>query len=338
MAIACGNCFILKPSERDPSSALYIAELALEAGLPAGVLNVVQGDKDAVDTLLTDPRVHAVSFVGSTPIAQSIYATGCAHGKRVQALGGAKNHAIVMPDADIENAVNALMGAAYGSCGERCMAIPLVVAVGDAAADAIVAGLQAEIDKMKVGAGTDAGSDMGPLITKQHLEKVTGYVEQGIAQGAKLVVDGRNVKVAGHESGYFLGPCLFDHVTPDMTIYKEEIFGPVLGVVRVKTLQEGMDLVDAHEYGNGTCIFTRDGEAARYFTDNILVGMVGVNVPLPVPVAYHSFGGWKRSLFGDLSAYGPDAVRFYTKRKTITQRWPSAGVREGTVFNFPSNR
>ena len=338
MAIACGNCFILKPSERDPSSALYIAELALEAGLPAGVLNVVQGDKDAVDTLLTDPRVHAVSFVGSTPIAQSIYATGCAHGKRVQALGGAKNHAIVMPDADIDNAVNALMGAAYGSCGERCMAIPLVVAVGDAAADAIVAGLQAEIDKMKVGAGTDAGSDMGPLITKQHLEKVTGYVEQGIAQGAKLVVDGRNVKVAGHESGYFLGPCLFDHVTPDMTIYKEEIFGPVLGVVRVKTLQEGMDLVDAHEYGNGTCIFTRDGEAARYFTDNILVGMVGVNVPLPVPVAYHSFGGWKRSLFGDLSAYGPDAVRFYTKRKTITQRWPSAGVREGTVFNFPSNR
>ena len=338
MAIACGNCFILKPSERDPSSALYIAELALEAGLPAGVLNVVQGDKDAVDTLLTDPRVHAVSFVGSTPIAQSIYATGCAHGKRVQALGGAKNHAIVMPDADIENAVNALMGAAYGSCGERCMAIPLVVAVGDAAADAIVAGLQAEIAKMKVGAGTDAGSDMGPLITKQHLEKVTGYVDQGIAQGAKLVVDGRNVKVAGHEAGYFLGPCLFDHVTPDMTIYKEEIFGPVLGVVRVKTLQEGMDLVDAHEYGNGTCIFTRDGEAARYFTDNILVGMVGVNVPLPVPVAYHSFGGWKRSLFGDLSAYGPDAVRFYTKRKTITQRWPSAGVREGTVFNFPSNR
>lgn len=252
--------------------------------------------------------------------------------------GERKNHAIVMPDADIDNAVNALMGAAYGSCGERCMAIPLVVAVGDAAADAIVAGLQAEIAKMKVGAGTDAGSDMGPLITKQHLEKVTGYVEQGIAQGAKLVVDGRNVKVAGHEAGYFLGPCLFDHVTPDMTIYKEEIFGPVLGVVRVKTLQEGMDLIDAHEYGNGTCIFTRDGEAARYFTDNILVGMVGVNVPLPVPVAYHSFGGWKRSLFGDLSAYGPDAVRFYTKRKTITQRWPSAGVREGTIFNFPSNR
>ena len=338
MAVACGNCFILKPSERDPSSTLRIAELALEAGLPPGVLNVVNGDKEAVDTLLTDPRVKAVSFVGSTPIAEYIYATGCAHGKRVQALGGAKNHAVVMPDADIANAVNALMGAAYGSCGERCMAIPLVVAIGDATADAVVAALKIEIAKMKVGPGTDATSDMGPLVTKPHFEKVKGYVDQGVKEGATLVVDGRSVQVAGYEAGYFLGPCLFDHVKPGMVIYQEEIFGPVLGVMRVKTLQEAMDLIDAHEYGNGTCLFTRDGEAARYFTDNIQVGMVGVNVPLPVPVAYHSFGGWKRSLFGDLHAYGPDAVRFYTKRKTITQRWPSAGVREGTVFSFPSSR
>jgi malonate-semialdehyde dehydrogenase (acetylating)/methylmalonate-semialdehyde dehydrogenase len=338
MAIVCGNTFVLKPSERDPSSALRVAELAIEAGLPAGVLNVVNGDKEAVDTLLTDDRVKAVSFVGSTPIAQYIYATGCAHGKRVQALGGAKNHAVVMPDADIGNAVNALMGAAYGSCGERCMAIPLVVAVGDATADAVVAGLRAEIARMKVGAGTDADSDMGPLVSKAHFEKVRGYVDQGVAEGASLLVDGRNVKVPGHDEGYFLGPCLFDHVKPGMKIYQDEIFGPVLGVVRVATLQQAMDLIDSHEYGNGTCIFTRDGEAARYFSDNILVGMVGVNVPLPVPVAYHSFGGWKRSLFGDLGAYGPDAVRFYTKRKTITQRWPSAGVREGAVFSFPSNR
>ena len=338
MAVACGNTFVLKPSERDPSSTLRIAELALEAGLPPGVLNVVHGDKEAVDTLLTDPRVKAVSFVGSTPIAEYIYSTGCAHGKRVQALGGAKNHAVVMPDADIANAVSALMGAAYGSCGERCMAIPLVVAIGDDTADAVVAALKVEIAKMKVGPGTDASSDMGPLVTKPHYEKVKGYVDQGVKEGATLVVDGRGAKVAGHEDGYFLGPCLFDHVKPGMVIYQEEIFGPVLGVMRVKALQEAMDLIDAHEYGNGTCIFTRDGEAARYFTDNILVGMVGVNVPLPVPVAYHSFGGWKRSLFGDLHAYGPDAVRFYTKRKTITQRWPSAGVREGTVFSFPSSR
>jgi malonate-semialdehyde dehydrogenase (acetylating)/methylmalonate-semialdehyde dehydrogenase len=338
MAVACGNTFILKPSERDPSSALLVAELALQAGLPPGVLNVVHGDKEAVDTLLTDPRVKAISFVGSTPIAEYIYATGCAHGKRVQALGGAKNHAVVMPDADIANAVSALMGAAYGSCGERCMAIPLVVAVGDATADAMVAGLKVEIAKMKVGPGTDAACDMGPLVTKAHFEKVKGYVDQGVAEGATLVVDGRGVTVPGHEGGYFLGACLFDHVKPGMVTYQEEIFGPVLGVVRVKTLQEAMDMIDAHEYGNGTCIFTRDGEAARYFTDNIQVGMVGVNVPLPVPVAYHSFGGWKRSLFGDLHGYGPDAVRFYTKRKTITQRWPSAGVREGAVFSFPSSK
>jgi malonate-semialdehyde dehydrogenase (acetylating)/methylmalonate-semialdehyde dehydrogenase len=338
MAVVCGNTFILKPSERDPSSAMLIAELALQAGLPPGVLNVVNGDKEAVDVLLSDARVQAVSFVGSTPIAQAIYGTGCANGKRVQALGGAKNHAIVMPDADIANAVSAMMGAAYGSCGERCMAVPLIVAVGDDTADKMIEGLKAEIARMHIGPGTDPKSDMGPLVTRAHFEKVKGYVDTGVAEGAKLVVDGRGIKVSGHEDGFFLGPCLFDQVKPHMTIYLEEIFGPVLGIVRVASLQEGMDLIDAHEYGNGTCIFTRDGEAARYFTDNIQVGMVGVNVPLPVPVAYHSFGGWKRSLFGDLHAYGPDGVRFYTRRKAITQRWPSAGVREGAVFSFPSSR
>lgn len=338
IAVVCGNTFVLKPSERDASSALRVAELALAAGLPPGVLNVVNGDKEAVDTLLQDPRVKAVSFVGSTPVAEYIYAEGCRHGKRVQALGGAKNHAVVMPDADIDNAVSALMGAAYGSCGERCMAVPLVVAVGDAAADAIVAGLKAEIAKMQVGPGTAPGTDMGPLVTQPHFDKVKAYVDSGVADGATLVVDGRGLIVSGHERGYFLGPCLFDHVKPGMKIYQDEIFGPVLGVVRVSTLQQAMQLIDAHEYGNGTCIFTRDGEAARYFADNIQVGMVGVNVALPVPVAYHSFGGWKRSLFGDLHAYGPDGVRFYSKRKTITQRWPSGGVREGAVFSFPSSR
>ncbi len=337
MAIVCGNCFVLKPSEKDPSSALFVAELAHDAGLPAGVLNVVNGGKEAVDTLLTDARVQAVSFVGSTPIAEYIYTTGSAHGKRVQALGGAKNHAIVMPDADLDNTVNALMGAGYGSCGERCMAISVVVAVGDEVADSVVGKLQAELATMKVGNGLSHDCDMGPLVTKDHESKVRGYVELGVEEGATLVVDGRNIRVDGHEQGFFLGGCLFDNVKPNMKVYHDEIFGPVLSVVRVSSLQEAMDLTDAHEYGNGTCIFTRDGEAARYFTDNIKVGMVGVNVPLPVPVAYHSFGGWKRSLFGDLSAYGPDAVRFYTRRKTITQRWPSAGVREGTVFTFPSN-
>ena len=338
MAVVCGNCFILKPSERDPSSALRIAELALEAGLPPGVLNVVNGDKTAVDALLQDARVKAVSFVGSTPIAEAIYAEGCKHGKRVQALGGAKNHAVVMPDADIANAVNAMMGAAYGSCGERCMAVPLIVAVGNETADRMIEGLKTEIAKMKVGPGHDNANDMGPLVTKPHFEKVKAYVDSGVAEGAKLLVDGRGLKVKGHEDGYFLGPCLFDDVRPGMKIYQEEIFGPVLGIVRAHSLDEAMQLINDHEYGNGTCIFTRDGEAARHFTDHIQVGMVGVNVPLPVPVAYHSFGGWKRSLFGDLHAYGPDAVRFYTKRKTITQRWPSAGVREGAVFSFPSNR
>ncbi|MFC5359196.1 CoA-acylating methylmalonate-semialdehyde dehydrogenase [Azospirillum himalayense] len=336
VAVACGNAFILKPSERDPGASLLVAQLAQEAGLPPGVINVVHGDKEAVDTLLTDPRVQAVSFVGSTPVAEYVYATGTAHGKRVQALGGAKNHAIVMPDADLDNAVSAIMGAAYGSCGERCMAISVVVAVGDATADRVVAMLAEQVRALKVGAGTGTGCDMGPLVTRAHFEKVKGFVDQGVAEGAELVVDGRGLVVPGHEGGFFLGGCLFDRVTPDMSVYREEIFGPVLCVVRVNTMQEGMDLIDAHEYGNGTCLFTRDGEAARYFTDAIKVGMVGVNVPLPVPVSYHSFGGWKRSLFGDLAAYGPDGVRFYTRRKTITQRWPAGGVREGAQFSFPS--
>lgn len=336
IAIACGNSFVLKPSERDPGATLLVAQLAEQAGLPPGVLNVVNGDKEAVDTLLTDPRVQAVSFVGSTPVAEHVYATATAHGKRVQALGGAKNHAIVMPDADLDNAVSALMGAAYGSCGERCMAISVVVAVGDAVADELVARLSSALRDLKVGAGTAAGCEMGPLVTRAHCEKVRAYVDQGVAEGAELVVDGRGLVVPGFENGNFLGGCLFDRVTPDMTIYKEEIFGPVLCLVRVRTMQEGMDLIDAHDYGNGTCLFTRDGEAARYFSDMIKVGMVGINVPLPVPVAYHSFGGWKRSLFGDLSAYGPDGVRFYTRRKTITQRWPAGGIREGAQFAFPS--
>jgi malonate-semialdehyde dehydrogenase (acetylating)/methylmalonate-semialdehyde dehydrogenase len=337
MAVVCGNTFVLKPSERDPSAPMLIAELFREAGLPDGVFNVVNGDKEAVDTLLHDPRVEAVSFVGSTPIAEYIYTTGTAHGKRVQALGGAKNHAIVMPDADLDNAVSALMGAAYGSCGERCMAISVAVAVGEETADALVGKLKAELADLKVGNGCDNSNDMGPLVTGPHRDKVRGYVDAGVEEGAELVVDGRGLQVEGHADGFFLGGTLFDRVTPEMSIYTDEIFGPVLCVVRAANMQEAMDLIDGHEYGNGTCIFTRDGEAARYFTDNIRVGMVGVNVPLPVPVAYHSFGGWKRSLFGDLYAYGPDAVRFYTRRKTITQRWSSGGVREKAQYTFPSN-
>jgi malonate-semialdehyde dehydrogenase (acetylating)/methylmalonate-semialdehyde dehydrogenase len=336
MAIVCGNCFILKPSERDPSAALFIAELLKQAGLPDGVMNVVNGDKVAVDTLLSDARIKAVSFVGSTPIAEYIYTQANANGKRVQALGGAKNHAIVMPDADVDNAVNQLLGAAFGSSGERCMALSVVVAVGDSVANLLVEKLAKEMSNLKVGAFSDSSNDFGPVITKQHKEKVEGYIESAEKQGATVVVDGRNPKVKGYEDGFYVGGTLLDNVTADMSSYKEEIFGPVLQVIRVKTMQDAMDLIDAHEYGNGTCIFTRDGEAARYFSDHIQVGMVGINVPLPVPVAYHSFGGWKRSLFGDLHAYGPDSVRFYTKRKTITQRWPSAGVREGIEFSMPT--
>ncbi len=337
LAIVCGNCFILKPSERDPSSTLYIAQLLQEAGLPKGVLNVVHGDKEAVDALIEAPEVKALSFVGSTPIAEYIYSEGTKRGKRVQALGGAKNHAVLMPDADLDNAVSALMGAAYGSCGERCMAISVAVCVGDQIADALVQKLIPQIKALKIGAGTSCGLDMGPLVTAAARDKVKGYIDAGVAQGASLVVDGRDLVVAGNENGYFVGGTLFDKVTPEMTIYTDEIFGPVLCIVRVGSLEAAMQLINDHEYGNGTCIFTRDGESARLFCDEIEVGMVGVNVPLPVPVAYHSFGGWKRSLFGDLHAYGPDGVRFYTRKKAITQRWPQRASHEAAQFAFPSN-
>jgi malonate-semialdehyde dehydrogenase (acetylating)/methylmalonate-semialdehyde dehydrogenase len=336
MALVCGNCFVLKPSERDPSSTLLIAELLHEAGLPPGVLSVVNGDKEAVDTLLHDPRVQAVSFVGSTPIAEYIYRTATANGKRCQALGGAKNHAIVMPDADLDNAVNSLLGAAFGSSGERCMALSVAVAVGDAVADALIEKLQDAMQGLKFGVYSERSNDFGPLITGQHRDKVVGYISSAERQGAQVVVDGRDVKVAGYESGFFVGATLIDKVTPEMESYQAEIFGPVLQVIRVATMDEAMKLINDHEYGNGTCIYTRDGEAARYFSDRILVGMVGINVTLPVPVASHSFGGWKRSLFGDLHAYGPDGVRFYTRRKTITQRWPSANLREGAEFSMPT--
>ena len=336
LAIVCGNTFVLKPSERDPSCAIFLAKLLKEAGLPDGVFNVINGDKEAVDQILDDERIKAVSFVGSTPIAEYIYSKANANGKRCQALGGAKNHAIVMPDADIDNAVNQLLGAAFGSSGERCMALSVAVAVGDKVADEIVDKMQSAMKSLKVGAFDDATNDFGPLITLQHKEKVEGYITSAAEQGADVVVDGRAPSVEGYETGFFLGATLIDKVTPEMASYKAEIFGPVLQVMRVKSMEQAMQLIDSHEYGNGTCIFTRDGEAARYFSDNIQVGMVGINVPLPVPVSYHSFGGWKRSLFGDLHAYGPDGVRFYTKRKTITQRWPSSGVREGVSFSFPS--
>ncbi|MFK8068378.1 MAG: CoA-acylating methylmalonate-semialdehyde dehydrogenase [Gammaproteobacteria bacterium] len=336
LAIVCGNCFILKPSERDPSSTLYLAELLHKAGLPKGVLNVVNGNKEAVDVLLHDERVQAISFVGSTPIANYIYSTATANGKRCQALGGAKNHAIVMPDADIENAVNQLVGAAFGSCGERCMALSVAVVVGDEVGDALVSKMQEAMKSLKVGVYSESSNDFGPLITSEHRDKVASYIDSAEQQGASIVVDGRGMTVTGFEDGFFLGGTMIDNVTPEMISYKEEIFGPVLQIVRVKTMQEAMDLIDNHEFGNGTCIFTRDGEAARYFSDHIQVGMVGINIPLPVPVAYHSFGGWKNSLFGDLFAYGPDGVRFYTRRKTITQRWPSAGVREGAEFSMPT--
>ena len=335
LALICGNTFILKPSERDPSSALFIGELLSEAGLPNGVFNLVNGDKQAVETLLTDRRVQAVSFVGSTAVAEKVYRTGTAHGKRVQALGSAKNHAVVMPDADLENAVNALLGAAYGSCGERCMAISVAVAVGHETADALAASLVERIGELTVGDGSDASNQIGPLITDEHRDRVKGYVDLGVEEGAKLIVDGRGQ--LQDEPGFFLGPCLFDHVKQHMRVYKEEIFGPVLSIVRVDRLEDAIDLIDTHDFGNGTCIFTRDGEAARYFSDHVQIGMVGINVPLPVPVAYFSFGGWKRSLFGDLHIYGPDAVRFYTRSKVITQRWPSGGVREKAKFSFPGS-
>ena len=333
MAIACGNTFILKPSEKDPSASLLMADLLKEAGLPDGVFNVIQGDKTAVDTLLSDPRVSAISFVGSTPIAEYVYRTGTQYGKRVQALGGAKNHLVVMPDADIEQAVDALMGAAYGSAGERCMAISVGVVVGDIA-DQLVARLVERTTELKIGNGIVNEPDMGPLVTGAHLEKVKGYIEKGVSEGASLIVDGRNISVAGHDNGFFIGGCLFDHVTPDMTIYKEEIFGPVLSIVRVDDFESAVQLINAHEFGNGVSLFTRDGHTAREFSTRIQVGMVGINIPIPVPVAFHSFGGWKRSLFGDHYAYGPEGVRFYTHLKTVTTRWPT-DTRSGAEFTMP---
>ncbi len=332
LAIACGNTFVLKPSEKDPSCSLKWAELLQEAGLPPGVFNVVQGDQVAVNALLADERVAAVSFVGSTPVAEHIYTTASANGKRVQALGGAKNHLVVMPDADMEQAADALVGAGYGSAGERCMAISAVVTVGDAA-EPLLEKLVPKIEALKVGAGTDNSNDMGPLITKEHCEKVRSYIDLGEEEGAKLVVDGRQHEIT-KSTGFFLGPSLFDHATRDMRIYKEEIFGPVLTMTRVATFDDAINLVNDHEYGNGTAIFTRDGDAAREFTNRIEVGMVGVNVPIPVPLAFHSFGGWKRSLFGDMSIYGMEGVRFYTRLKTITSRWPT-GIRAGAEFSMP---
>ncbi len=333
VALACGNTFILKPSEKDPSCPLRLAELMQEAGLPDGVLNVVLGDKEAVDTLLTDPRIDAVSFVGSTPVGEYIYRTGTAHGKRVQALCGAKNHMVVMPDADMDQVVDASIGAGYGSAGERCMAISVIVAVGDDTGDALIERLAPRVKALKVGPYTDASAEMGPLVTPDHHAKVRGYVEQGVKEGAELVVDGRELRVAGHDGGAFLGGCLFDKVRPEMSIYTDEIFGPVLSVVRVDSYDEAVKLVNEHEYGNGAAVFTRDGDCARDFTSSVRIGMVGVNVPIPVPVAYHSFGGWKRSLFGDHHMHGPEGVRFYTRMKSVTARWPS-GIRTGAVFNF----
>ncbi len=319
-AIACGNVFILKPSERDPSVPMRLAALMIEAGLPPGVLNVVNGDKEAVDTLLTDPRVVAVGFVGSSAIAEYIYSTGCANGKRVQCFGGAKNHMIVMPDADMDQAVDALVGAGYGSAGERCMAVSVAVPVGKKTADALI-----------------QHADFGPLVTRAHLDKVKSYVDMGVKEGAKLVVDGRGFKLQGYENGNFMGGCLFDEVSPDMRIYKEEIFGPVLCVVRAKDYEEAVRLPSEHDYGNGVAIFTRDGDTARDFTERVNVGMVGVNFAIPVPLSYFTFGGWKRSGFGDLNQHGPDSIRFYTKTKTVTSRWPS-GTKEGAEFVIPTMR
>jgi malonate-semialdehyde dehydrogenase (acetylating)/methylmalonate-semialdehyde dehydrogenase len=336
-ALACGNAFILKPSERDPSVPMRLAELLMEAGLPPGVLNVVNGDKEAVDAILHDPRIQAIGFVGSSAIAEYIYATGCGNGKRVQCFGGAKNHMIVMPDADIDQAVDALVGAGYGSAGERCMAISVAVPVGQKTADILIQKLIPRVESLKVGPSSDPQSDYGPLVTRAHLDKVKHYVDIGVQEGAELLVDGRDFKLQGYEQGNFMGGCLFDHVTPGMRIYKEEIFGPVLSVVRAKDYEEAVRLPSEHEYGNGVAIFTRDGDTARDFTSRVQVGMVGVNFAIPVPLAYHTFGGWKRSGFGDLNQHGPDSVRFYTKTKTVTARWPS-GTKEGAEFVIPTMR
>lgn len=341
IALACGNTFVLKPSEKDPSLSIRLAELLKEAGLPDGVFNVVQGDKEVVDVILRDPRVQAISFVGSTPIAQYIYEVGSAHGKRVQALGGAKNHALIMPDADIETTANALLGAAFGAAGERCMALSVAVTVDDDFADALVKNLTPKVKALRIGPGIlpegEKENDMGPLISKEHLAKVSSYIDSGVAEGAKLVVDGRGYKVAGHENGYFIGGTLFDNVTTNMKIYQEEIFGPVLAIVRAKNYEEAIKLINEHQYGNGSAIFTSDGDAARQYSHDVKAGMVGINIPIPVPMAFHCFGGWKSSIFGPLNAYGPDGVRFYTRMKTVTSRWPNHKVREqGAAFSMPT--
>jgi malonate-semialdehyde dehydrogenase (acetylating)/methylmalonate-semialdehyde dehydrogenase len=336
VALACGNTFVLKPSERDPSAGQRMAELLLEAGLPPGVFNVVNGDKEAVDAILAHPQVDAVSFVGSTAIAEYIYATAAHNGKRVQALGGAKNHMVVMPDADLDQATDALMGAAYGSAGERCMAVSVAVAVGGVG-DKLLEKLVPRVRALKIGPGTDPDAEMGPLVTAQHRTKVSSYVDLGVKEGAKLIVDGRGLNLQGYEDGFFLGGCVFDDVTPDMRIYQEEIFGPVLAVVRSPDFEHAVKLVNDHEYGNGVAIFTRDGDAAREFTNRIQIGMVGINVPIPVPMAFHSFGGWKRSLFGDMAVHGMEGVRFYTRLKTVTARWPT-GIRSGAEYVMPTMR
>ena len=337
VALACGNCFILKPSERVPSAALLLAEWLREAGLPDGVFGVLQGDREAVDALLRHPGIAAVSFVGSTPVARSIHQAAALHGKRVQALGGAKNHMVVMPDADLDGAVDALMGAAYGSAGERCMAVSVAVPVGEATAKALIAKLEPRVRALRIGPGTDAEADMGPLVTRAHLERVRGYIDAGVEEGATLVVDGRDFRMQGYEDGFFVGGTLFDHVRPDMRIYRDEIFGPVLSVVRAEDLRAAVRLVDSHEFGNGAAIFTRDGGTGRQFAHEIQAGMVGINVPIPVPMAFHSFGGWKSSLFGDHHMHGAEGVRFYTRLKTVTQRWPGAASL-GAEFVMPTMR
>jgi malonate-semialdehyde dehydrogenase (acetylating) / methylmalonate-semialdehyde dehydrogenase len=334
-AIACGNAFILKPSERAPGVPMRLAELMIEAGLPAGILNVVNGDKIAVDAILDDPDIQAVGFVGSTPIAEYVYSRATANGKRAQCFGGAKNHMVIMPDADLDQAVDALIGAGYGSAGERCMAISVAVPVGENTANELMKRLVPRVEALKIGPSTDMQADYGPLITKAHLDKVKSYIDIGINEGATLAVDGRGFKMQGYENGYYLGGCLFDNVTKDMRIYNEEIFGPVLSIVRAKTYEEALGLCNSHEYGNGVAIYTRDGDAARDFAANVQVGMVGINVPIPVPLAYYTFGGWKRSSFGDLNQHGPDSIRFYTKTKTVTSRWPT-GIKDGASFVIPT--
>ncbi len=338
VAIACGNTFICKPSEKDPSVPLRLAELMMEAGAPAGVLQVVNGDKEAVDAILEDPDIQAVSFVGSSVIAEYVYSRGTQHGKRVQAMGGAKNHAIIMPDADLDQVVNELIGAGYGSAGERCMAISVAVPVGEKVADALVAKLKPRVESLRVGIPTDPDADYGPLVTAAHREKVKDYIDQGVKEGAELVVDGRGFTMQGYEKGFYLGGSLFDRVTPAMKTYQEEIFGPVLQIARATDFDHAISLPSTHQYGNGTAIFTRDGDAAREFASRVQVGMIGINIPIPVPLAYHTFGGWKRSAFGDVNQHGPEGVRFYTRIKTVTQRWPKGGVRENASFVIPTMR